>query len=89
MDLVVGRAYRAKNPAMANGFLVNDRVITWISSDGEQVQYDGPSVAMGRRFPIVSRGAFEKWASHDLTDALAIDEFMGWSEYQIKKAMKP
>ena len=88
MDLVVGRVYRAKKPAMGNGFLVNDRVITWISSGGEHVQYDGPSVAMGRRFPTVLRGAFEKWASHDVTDELPKDAFMGWSDYQAKKAVK-
>lgn len=84
-DLKVGRVYRAKKPAMANGLLVNDRQIKWISMDGSIVQYDGPSVAFGRHYPKVKREVFEKWADRDVTDELPPDEFMGWHDYQSRK----
>lgn len=73
LTLSVGRVYRAKKPGVIHtGFLqpslINDRVILHISE--EFVQYDGPAVGLGRRFPRVTKEAFLKWAGQDVTDQL-------------------
>ncbi len=76
LTLVVGRTYRAKKPACAQG-LVNDRTIKWMSSYGD-VQYDGPAVAHGRHYPKVTKDAFLKWADRDVTDELPPQEYATW-----------
>lgn len=55
--LRVGKVYTSRK-----GSRSPYRVIIWISADGEKVQYDGPAVRWGQRFPVVSRAAFLKWA---------------------------
>jgi hypothetical protein len=62
LSLAVGTCYRSKKPRSVGLFsrLVDDRQIVWLGID--QVQYDSPTVKRGRKFPIVSRGAFLKWA---------------------------
>jgi len=83
MELQVGRAYRAKKPAQAGSFLnsyYNDRQILWMSGDGSIVQYDGPAVGHGRKYPKVTREAFEKWASHDVTDQLPESSWQRWDK---------
>ncbi|WP_232916447.1 hypothetical protein [Pseudomonas viridiflava] len=80
-SLAVGRTYRAKRPAMAGGGFspfINDRTIVWMNNDASVVQYDGPSVANGRRYPKVTAEAFLKWASHDVTDQLPNKEYAPW-----------
>lgn len=77
--LVIGRTYRAKRPAAAGDFTAlcyNDRTVMWLG--GDVVQYDGPSVAIGRRYPKVTVEAFLKWASHDVTDELPEGEYAPW-----------
>jgi hypothetical protein len=84
-DLKIGRAYRAKRPRPGSPVgLVNDRQIKWLGATS--VQYDSPSVGMGRRFPEISIEAFLKWASHDVTDELPEGEWQTWSAYRRARA---
>lgn len=73
LPLIVGHVYRAKRPkAMgwdAQGTFYNDRQILYIDRFGVNLQYDGPAVADGRHYPMVSVEAFRKWAKYDLTEA--------------------
>jgi len=69
-DLKVGNTYRAKKPAPAGSMfkpVYNDRQILWISMDKSIVQYDGPAVPFGRRFPKISIEKFLRWAGEDVT----------------------
>ena len=79
MELKVGRCYRSKKPAVAGGFFVNDREIKYISD--LCVQYDGPSVPIGRRYPSISKEKFLAWAERDVTDELPAGEWMSWYEF--------
>ena len=76
--LKVGRCYRAKKPRPAGQLesYANDRQIVYIGSC--TVQYDGPSVHAGRKYPEVSKEKFIAWASHDVTDELPKDEWQPW-----------
>lgn len=67
MDIQKGRVYRAKKPANCGGYY-NDRQVLYLSDS--VVQYDGPAVANGRRYPKVARDVFERWAGEDVTDKL-------------------
>ncbi|ABL96751.1 hypothetical protein BcepF1.020 [Burkholderia phage BcepF1] len=73
LELKVGQVWRAKRPAAAGSFLcpmINDRQIIWIDSFGSEIQYDSPSVAPGRKYPKVTREAFEKWAGREVKSEL-------------------
>lgn len=74
-ELKVGRTYRAKRPRPVRGF-VNDRTILYIGATS--VQYDSPSVAMGKRQPFVSLDAFLAWAGCDVTDELPAGQYADW-----------
>lgn len=79
LELKIGRTYRAKKPAKAGdwrGPLINDRTIKWIGF--EEVQYDGPSVKIGARYPKVSMEKFLSWADRDVTDELPEGEYAKW-----------
>ncbi|MEX5606875.1 hypothetical protein ABFV58_02470 [Pseudomonas protegens] len=79
LKIQVGRTYRAKKPAKAGDWRnpqVNDRTIKWIGH--EEIQYDGPSVAIGRKYPKVSREKFLAWAASDVTDQLPPNEYAKW-----------
>lgn len=81
MELVIerGRTYRAKKPSRAGGVfvpLVNDRTV--ISTNGNVVQYDSPSVARGRHYPTVTIEKFRRWAARDVTDELPKGEYAEW-----------
>ena len=81
LELKIGRTYRAKKPRKAGDWqqpLVNDRTIKWMNS--EEVQYDGPSVAIGRNYPRVSIEKFLAWADKDVTDLLPEGEYAQWSK---------
>lgn len=80
--LVVGRVYRGKRIRNCGG-LVNDRVIKWMGVDS--VQFDSPSVAFGRRYPVVSRSQFLSWAGRDVTDELPAGL---WADYPSVKQKK-
>lgn len=66
-DIKVGHHYRAKHVQRV-GFLKepNDRTVVWIGINA--VQYDGPSVAIGKKLPTVTMDEFIKWASHEVFD---------------------
>lgn len=72
----VGQVWRAKRPSNAGGY-VNDRQIIHVTFLGD-VQYDGPSVARGRHYPVVSRETFEKWAGREVKAELPKDEWQPW-----------
>lgn len=74
-DIKIGRVYEAKKPQRSACGLVNDRQVEYISSAGNYVQYDGPSVAPGRRFPTVTMEQFLKWAGKDVTDEMPNGEW--------------
>lgn len=78
VELTVGRTYRAKRPKPVGLFpsLIDDRTIIWVGL--YEVQYDGPSVKFGRKFPKVSKAAFLRWADRDVTDELPKDEYAPW-----------
>ena len=75
LTLSVGRVYRGKRIRNCHG-LVNDRVITWM--DAGSVQFDSPSVAAGRQYPVVSKDKFLAWADRDVTDELPDGS---WADY--------
>lgn len=80
-DLKVGNTYRAKKPAPAGNLFsprYNDRQIIWMSDDKSVVQYDGPAVPFGRRFPKIPTEKFLKWVGEDIT---ATSDSCEWSSY--------
>jgi len=71
--LQIGHSYRAKEPKERRGFY-NDRVILYISSDGNKIQYSSNlSTRWGCRHPVISREKFLQWAGSDITDQLPKD----------------
>ena len=79
LELKIGRTYRAKKPAKAGDWRnpsINDRTIKWIGF--EEIQYDGPSVKAGARYPKVSIEKFLSWADRDVTDELPEGEYAQW-----------
>ena len=67
LELIVDHVYEAKRPRSVGLFepLMNDRQIKFIGFD--YVQYDSPTVDLGREYPKVSKEAFLKWAGRDIT----------------------
>lgn len=82
MEIKIGRTYRAKKPRESGG-LVNDRSVLWMDSFGSTVQYDGPAVRFGSKYPKVSREQFEAWAERDVTDELPPGEYAAWPLVEI------
>lgn len=75
-DLKVGRCYRAKKPQLVGNIfdpLVNDRLIVYIGS--EKLQYDSPSVKIGRNLPFIDIDLFLAWVGSDVTDLLKDGEW--------------
>lgn len=70
-DIQRGRIYRARRPkqrfTLALGDHYNDREVIWVSQGRTQVQYDGPAVRLGSRYPMVSMEKFLQWAGKDIT----------------------
>ena len=75
LELIVGHVYEAKRPRSVGLFepLMNDRQIKWISFN--EVQYDSPTVGLGRRYPRASKEAFLKWAARDITKEMPPGEW--------------
>lgn len=93
INIKVGRTYRGKSPGYTKGF-VNDRTVVWISNVLGELQYDGPAVGRGQRYPAVSIQDFTAWAAHDITDQLPAGEYQQWGEYLVqlqtrRKELKP
>lgn len=81
LDLTVGRTYRAKRPRNAGG-MINDRTVVWVGRGS--VQYDGPSIRIGRRCPVVPVEVFLAWADRDVTDELPKGEYAAWPNGGVK-----
>lgn len=78
-ELRAGRTYRGKKPRpVSRGFdrLVNDRSIIWVGAS--EVQYDGPAVKRGSRYPRVDIAEFLAWADRDVTDELPAGQYAEW-----------
>ncbi|MBQ0600774.1 hypothetical protein J7S78_13335 [Klebsiella oxytoca] len=78
-ELNVNRTYRAKKPRPVfdfNGGLVNDRTVLYIGLD--TVQYDGPAIKNGSKYPTVSKKIFLAWADRDVTDELPPGDYAKW-----------
>ncbi len=75
LELIVGHVYEAKRRKSVGLFepLMNDRQIRWVGVN--QVQYDSPTVAPGRKYPTVSKEAFLKWAARDITKEMPPGEW--------------
>ena len=71
-DLKVGHTYAAKKPARVRGY-INDRQLLHVGMF--EVQYDGPAVANGRRYPRIDIDKFLAWAGADVTDQMPPDEW--------------
>lgn len=82
--ILLNRTYRAKRPSNADGF-VNDRVVRWIGDT--EIQYDGPAVGFGAKYPRITKAAFAKWADRDVTDELPGGEWAPWND-ENRKANK-
>jgi hypothetical protein len=75
-DLKVGRVYRAKKPMLVGNIFdpkVNDRMVVYIGA--EKLQYDSPTVKMGRKLPFIDIDLFLAWADRDVTDQIPEDEW--------------
>jgi hypothetical protein len=49
------------------------------------VQYDGPSVKIGGKYPTTTRDKFLSWADKDVTDELPADEYATWPIKMVKE----
>lgn len=69
LPILANHIYRAKTPRRCVRVLapdlVNDRQVLWVGS--ETVQYDSPSVPIGRHYPTVKISEFQRWAGEDVT----------------------
>lgn len=72
-DIKVGHVYSAKRPS-AVGFppLMNDRQVVFIGQAGKRLQYDSPTVAIGRRLPWISIEDFLSWVHSDITEFMPV-----------------
>lgn len=84
LKIVAGKFYRAKKPRRTDDGGYNDRYVLWISRDGRSIQYDGPTVAIGRHRPIVPIENFKSWAGSEITK----EDYMNTSP-KITKKMTP
>jgi hypothetical protein len=73
MDIIkIGRAYRCASPRIVpETGQVNDRIVIRVNLKGGCVQYDGPAVRPGRKYPTCTLKAFQSWAHADVTELLA------------------
>jgi hypothetical protein len=68
-DITVGKWYRGKNfRAGIFGNINNDRVVVWISPNRTEIQYDGDTVKMGQRRPIIPMEKFMKWVKDEVPE---------------------
>ena len=82
-DLKVGRVYCAKRPRpIMLGFdrLYNDRQIRWMGAF--EMQYDGPTVKNGSRYPRITIEKFLKWADRDVTDECPPGDWRPYGPHQ-------
>lgn len=86
MELIVGHTYEAKRIKQVGLFfpLYNDRQIVYINRATGMVQYDSPTVALGRKLPFVSIEQFLKWAKRDITDEMTPGNWREWNFLEVK-----
>jgi hypothetical protein len=89
-DIQVGRCYEAKRPRRVGLFssVWNDRAVLWVSPFGTQVQYDSPTVSLGRHYPRVSMEQFLKWAGRDVTPLMPETDWRPWGPAEQKGVQK-
>jgi hypothetical protein len=75
LPLIAGHVYEAKTPRLAASGFINDRQIVWVGI--EEVQYDGPTVRLGSRYPRVTHEQFREWAGRDITDEMPEEDWRG------------
>lgn len=87
MELIAGHTYEARKPKASGVFnpLYNDRQIVYINWTERKVQYDSPTVAMGRRLPFTSFEKFEKWAGRDVTEEMPEGQWRPWNVLDHRK----
>ncbi len=66
LELKVGATYRARHPHKLQNGELNDREVVYM--DEFRVQYDGPAVHFGQRYPAVSVQKFRKWAGKEVEE---------------------
>ncbi len=68
LELIQGHVYRGKKtrPVGIINTVYDDRSI--LRDLGPKIQYDSPSLANGRRYPVVTREKFLQWALKDVTE---------------------
>lgn len=64
LPLRVGATYRGKKPRKYLDGSFNDRTILWVGQG--RVQYDGPAVKDGSKYPSVTHAQFWAWADHEV-----------------------
>jgi hypothetical protein len=82
-DIIVGHSYEAKRPRRVGRIgddLVNDRQVTYVSSVGNYVQYDSPTVSDGRCLPVLDMDKFLAWVGRDVTDLMPEDAWRTWKD---------
>lgn len=68
-DIKVGTWYRGKRfKEGVFGIVNNDRGVIWISPNRKEVQYDGYTVKIGQRRPIISMEKFLKWVKEEIPE---------------------
>jgi hypothetical protein len=74
-DLKDGATYRAKKPikkwTFQHGEHFNDRIIIW--RNDTHVQYDGPAVRTGSKYPKITVEEFLQWAGTEVEDIPVAD----------------
>ena len=68
-DIIVGHTYEAKKPQRVGWMrFLNDRQVVFCGNG--IVQYDSPSVGLGRHYPKTTMEKFLKWAGKDVTNQM-------------------
>jgi len=67
IKLEAGKFYRAKKPRKLYDGGYDDRYVYWISADGKQIQYDSPTIGIGRNYPITPIEKFQAWVGKEVS----------------------
>lgn len=75
-DLIVGHVYSAKKKRIIGLFTryYNDRAIIRKLAGGA-IQYDSPTIKVGRHYPKNTEEQFLKWAKEDITNITPEDDW--------------
>ncbi len=66
-DIIPNHFYRAKKPRRIIDGGYDDRRVLWISQSQDKVQYDSPTLDMGRHYPTIPMERFLKWVGREIT----------------------